>query len=374
MTNRPPLKFDGDDDTVFDLFKSLFVLFLVLGLLRTFNIGMLFRAANAVRPATNPVLVGTAVYAGSGLVILCAVAVLWRERRSPEQPIQRDSLVRHGSVAAVSLVACAYLLHRSLTLPIFPRELLIGVSNGLIVMGLLTVRYTRSWDIDLPLSGPDRSDWATTLGVTLLAAITALGGTYVYMRTVETIPQMQFDRAAMGSVWPVELVLFGVFFGVGWGLLLHGAVQTELRDRLGTAGGATATAALSGFPLVVASALDVSLWELKALPTAAIVVAENFMLVVIALALVQGSWVLSNRAGVELTPVLGVTAVVGVAVLVSLAIEKPAVVSLRASWAIVAALATVGFERSRSVWVPVAAYSSLQIFRTMEAIQVLLPV
>lgn len=375
MADRSPLKFDSDaDDSLSDLLKSLLVLFLVLGLLRTFNSRMLFRASNAVRSTANPVRVGTVVYAGTGLVVLCAVVVLWRARRSPEQRVQRGALVRYGGVAAVTLVACAYLLHRRLALPVFPRELLIAVSNGLLVMGLLTVRYSRARGIDLPLSGPDRTDWAVSLGVPPLAAIAGFGGTYVYMRTVETIPQMQFDRAAMGGVWPVELVLSGLFLGVGWGLLFHGAVQTALRDRLGSAGGVTAAAALSGFPVVVASTLDVSTWELRTLPAAAVVVAENFMLVVSALALVQGSWFLFSRAGAELMPVLGATAVVVAAALTSLAIEDPAVVPRTVSWAITAAVATVGFERSRSVWVPVAAYVSYLLFAPMEVVRLLLPV
>ncbi|MFC6755698.1 MULTISPECIES: hypothetical protein [Haloarcula] len=375
MGHQSPLKFDGDDErTLFDLFKSLFLLFLALGTLRVFNRSMLFRAWSAVRSTPDSVLTGTAVYAGTGLVILCVVVVLWRARRPAEQRVQRGTLIRYGGVATVSLVVAAYLLHRNLTLPVFPRELLIAVSNGLVVMGLFAVRYTRARDIDLPLSKPDRTGWATAMGTSLLAAIVGLGGRYRSMRTVETIPQMPFDRAGMGGVWPVELVLSGVFLGFGWGLLFHGAVQTALRDRLGTAAGVTATAALSGSPLVVSSALDVSVWELNALPRAAFLTADNFMLVVMTLALVQGIWFLSRQFGIDCTPVLAVVAVVLVVALVSLAIEESPFVPLTVSFAFVAALATVGYERSGSVWVPVAAYVSYQIFSTMEAVRFLVGV
>lgn len=314
------------------------------------------------------------MYAGAGLVILCAVVVLWRARRPAEQRVRRRTLLGYGGAAGVSLVVFAYLLHRSLTLPVFPRELLVAVSNGLFVMGLLTVRYTRARGIDLPLSVPDRTDWPTAVGTSLLAAILALGGTYLYVQTTETTPQMRFDRAAMGGVWPVELALNSVFLGVGLALLFHGVVQTALRDRLGTAAGVTATAALAGFPPIVSRALDVLSWELRTLPAAGLGIADNYMVVMITLALVQASWYLSHRAGVELTPVLGATAAVVAVALVSLAIEEPAIVPGTVGWATVAALTTVGFERSRSVWIPTAAYISYLLFEPMEAARFLLPV
>lgn len=76
--------------------------------------------------------------------------------------------------------------------------------------------------------------------------------------------------------------------------------------------------------------------------------------------------------GLELTPVRGVVAVVLVTVLTSLTVEQPPFVALTVSWMVVAALGTLAFERTRSVWVPVAAYASYEIFATLEAVQFLL--
>jgi hypothetical protein len=125
MTGRSPLKFDADtDETVFDLFKSLFLLVLAAGLLRTFNRETLLTASYTMRPS-DPTLVGTVVYAGVGLVVLGAVVGVRRQRRPPEQRRSRRALAGSTGAAAAGLLTCAYVLHRGLNLPVFPRELLL---------------------------------------------------------------------------------------------------------------------------------------------------------------------------------------------------------------------------------------------------------
>jgi hypothetical protein len=373
MSLRSPLKFDADtDETLFDLFKSLFLLLLAVGLLRTFNIETLLTASNVMRPIPDPTLVGAVVYAGVGVVLFGVGVALLRHRQPPERRFPRRVPAGLVGVAAAGLVGLAYALHRSVDLPAFPRELLIATTNGLVVMGLGAIGYARLRDIAIPVSVPDRAHWASVLVTVGLSAVTALGGTYMYMRTVETIPTFRFDRAAMAGVWPVELALYGVFMGLGLGLLFNGAIQTALRDRLGPAGAVTAAAAITGFPLLVGRALTGSGSELGTLSLAALVTVENFMLVVVAFGIVHGAWVLSRRVGVELSPVRGVVAVILVTGLASLAVEQPPFVALTVSWMVVAGLGTLAFERTKSVWVPVAAYASYEIFATMEAVRFLL--
>jgi hypothetical protein len=373
MSYRSPLKFDADtDETLFDLFKSLFLLLLAVGALRTVNIETLLTASTTMRPIPDPTLVGTVVYATVTMVVLGTGVVLWGQRRHPDERVGRKTRLRVGGAAAVTLVGVAYGLHESTSLPVFPRELLIAVANGVVVMGLGTVGYTRRRGTAISLALPDRHHWTTVLATVVLAALIALGGTYGYMRTVGTIPAMRFDRAAMGGAWPGELLLYSVFMGVGFGLLFNGAIQTTLRDRLGTAGGVTAATAITGFPLLVGRTLAGSGSDLGTLSLAALLTVENFMLVVIAFALVQGAWVLSRRVGVGLTPNRGAGAVVLVTALVSLAAEEPPFVALTASWVVVAALATVQYERTRSVWVPIAVYASYELFAAMETVRFLL--
>jgi hypothetical protein len=373
MSLRSPLHFETDtDETLFDLFKSLFLLLLAVGLLRTFTIETVLTASNTMRPIPDPAAVGTIVYAGVGLVMVGVGIPLLRQRHPTGRRVPRWRLTGLGGAAAVGLVCLAYALHRSLNLPAFPRELLIATTNGLVVMGLGAVGYARRHGIDLRLSAPDRSEWAASLSTVGLSAITALGGTYIYMRTVEVIPKFRFDRAAMAGVWPVELVLYGLFLGIGTGLLFNGAIQTALRRRLGSAGAVTAATAITGFPLVVGGTLVGSGGELGTLTLAALLTVENFMLVVVAFAIVHGAWVLFRRVGTELTPVRGAAAVVLVTTLVSLAVGQPPSVALTVIWVVVAALGTLAFERTRSVWVPVAAYAGYEIFAAMETVRFLL--
>lgn len=373
MSLQSPLQFDADTDkTLFDLFKSLFVLLLAVGLLRTFTIETVLTASNTMRPIPDPTLVGTVVYAAVGLVVIGIVVALLRQRQPPERRFPRRILAGLGGVATVGLVGLAYGLHRTIGLPAFPRELLIATTNGLVVMGLGAIGYARLRGIDLSLSAPARKYWAPSLATVVLSAVTALGGTFRFMRTVETMPTYRFDRAAMAGVWPVELALYGVFLGMGTGLLFNGAIQTALRERLGAAGAVTAATAITGFPLLVGRALTGSGSELGTLSLAALVTVENFMLVVVAFGIVHGAWVLSQRVSIELTPVRGAAVVVLVTALYSLAVEEPPFVALTVSWAVVAALGTLAFERTRSVWVPVAAYASYEIFATLEAVRFLL--
>lgn len=370
MALRSPLKFDADtDETLFDLFKSLFVLLLAVGLLRTFNVETILTVSNTMRPIPDPTPVGTAVYAGVGLVVLGTAVALLGQRQTSEQRFPRGKLAGLGGAAAVTLVGVAYGLHRTIGLPPFPREALIATTNGLVVMGLGAIGYARRRSLDLPISAP--RDWAASLTTVVLSAGTALGGTYVYMRTVSTIPAMRFDRAAMGGVWPAELLLYSLLMGLGWGLLFNGAIQTALRERLGAAGAVTAATAITGFPLLVGRAFP-SGSGLGTLSLAALLTVENFMLVVVAFAFVHSAWVLSQRLGSELTSVRGAAAVVLVTILASLAVEQPPFVALTVSWTVVAALGALAFERTRSVWVPVAAYASYELFAAMETVRFLL--
>jgi hypothetical protein len=373
MSHRSPLKFDADtEETLFDLFKSLFLLLLAVGALRTFNIETLLTASTTMRPIPDPTLVGTVVYAAVTMIVLGTGVVVWRQRQHPEQRFGRETRLRVGAAVAVTLVGAAYGLHESTALPVFPRELLIAVANGVVVMGLGAVGYSRHRGIAISLALPDRHHWTTVLPTVVLSALTALGGTYGYMRTVGTIPEMRFDRATMGGAWPAELLLYSILMGVGFGLLFNGAIQTALRGRLGAAGAVTTATAITGFPLLVGRTLAGSGSDLGILSLAVLLTVENFMLVVIAFAIVQGAWVPSRRVGVGLTPGRGAGAVVLVTALVSLAAEEPPFVALTVSWVAVAALATVQYERTRSVWVPIAVYASYEMFAAMETVRFLL--
>jgi hypothetical protein len=373
MSLQSPLKFGPDtDETLFDLFKSLFLLLLAVGLLRTANSETVLTVSYEIRPIPDPTRLGTLVYAGVGLVVLGIGVALRRQRRPPELRFSRGDFIKLTGVTAVVLVGVAYGLHRSADLPAFPRELLIAVANGVVVMGLDAIGYARHRGVDIPLSPPESTHWALSLTTVILSALVGLGGTYLYMRTAGTIPEMPFDRAAMSGVWPVELLLYSVFIGLGFGLLFNGAIQTALRERLGGASAVTATAALTGVPLFVGATLTRSGGELGTLSLVALLTVENFMLVVIAFAFVQGTWVLSQRVGVALTPVRGGAAVVLVTALFSPVVWEPPIAALAVSWVVAAALGTLAFERTRSVWVPVTAYASFELFAAIETVQFLL--
>jgi hypothetical protein len=154
-------------------------------------------------------------------------------------------------------------------------------------------------------------------------------------------------------------VLPGAFVGVGMAVLYNGAIQTSLRESVGSAGAVAAVTALAG----------VSFVEIRfGRATAALAVAGGTTVVVagavLAVFLATRGVRAIERSRDVTVPIIAAAG--GAAGLVALALlaavlagwASPSVLPAGLSFTVAAAAASVGYERARSVWVPALAFAS----------------
>lgn len=164
------------------------------------------------------------------------------------------------------------------------------------------------------------------------------------------------------------IVLPALFVAAGWGVLYHGVVQPQLRERLGPAGTVAAlTTLVSLLYWLGAPAAQAPL------PFAMTLVLTGVVLLSLLLAPVVSRGV---RLGVELLHLdwrpltAGVGVVLVLALVVVIAVGTGLVGPSRLAWGIgysvAGAAACVGAERTRSLWVPVAVYAVFVFFTDIQ--------
>lgn len=344
---RPPVREYG----------VLFVAVLVSLLLQALVGWSVDAAAEWLPRVLGPQLVGAVVYASLGTVALATMyGVARRLGRAPRLGLEdRVSLV---GVAALVLFVAAYRLHGGATVPVVPDGVVTALLSGGVLV-LVAVGYARLQEVDLRLEAPDREPLPVAGGVVLVAGLAGIGWVLAAATRVDT-PLVLTLGGATAPALPVDalgrMVLDGILVGTGTALLYNGAIQERLRDRLGPAGAVAAATALVGGSFV----------ELRPFaPTdASSVVAGTTVVVLLALlaAAVATRTVraLPRVVGIEPTPLAGAT-VGAAAVVLPLAVLVP--LQSPAWWTVlyvatpvVAAAAAVGYERSRSVWIPALGF------------------
>jgi hypothetical protein len=305
----------------------------------------------------DPQLVGGVVYAALGTALLAGgYAVARSLGRAPR--LAADERVSLGGVAALILFVAAYRLHEDPTVPTVPE----GVTTALLGGGafaLVAVGYARLLGTDLRLGPPGRERLGLAAGVALVAGLAGVG--WVFAAATWTRTPLVVTLGGGGApAFPVEalhrVVASGVLVGGGMALLYNGAIQERLRGRLGPAGAAAAATTLAG-------ASFVELLPSRGTDPVSVVAGTVATLLLALLVAAVAAWTvgaLRRVDGSEPTPLVG--AAVGVA-----AVVLPLVVLVplqAAAWRtflypappVVAAAAAVGYERSRSAWVPVLAF------------------
>ncbi|SFS06185.1 hypothetical protein SAMN05216559_2989 [Halomicrobium zhouii] len=348
-------------------YGSLFVLLFASLLLEFLFVWGVDTVSMLVPDVFDPQVAGAVVYALLGMVALATAYGLIRARRPAGVTAERYVVVQVGGVATMLLLVASYLLHGVLDLPVFPGDVLTSLLTGGVAMGLLGFAYARAGEFEVRLGFPERESLplagvtvtlGATAGVAQFAASTAPGHPLLTDRIVGAFaPQLSAGMLAWRVVVP------GVCIGVGMGLLYNGAVQERLRQRLDPVCATAAVPALVG----------VLGWAFVAvgLTNSAVAIVGGFATVVLLSLLwaAIGAWgvrPVARRLDVEATPVVGASigvTVVAIPLAGLAAIHGPAPGVAAAGFAltIVAAVACVAYERSRTVWIPALAFVSFYV-------------
>jgi hypothetical protein len=350
----------GDWRPIVHEYGVLFVVVLASLLLQVLVVGSVDAAATRLPAVFGPQLVGGAMYATLGTLGLAAgYAAIRHLGYAPR--LDLEERVSLAGVTVLVLFVVAFRLHGGADLPVVPEAILTGLLSG-VVLGLVAVGYARFRDVDPRVGAPDRGALPLAAVVALTAGLAGLGWVLAVALGRDTPFVFAFGGASpptfpLGALLGETLVP-GVLVGAGTALLYNGAIQESLRDRLGPAGAVAAVTALTAGALV----------ELRPIPAtdAAGVVAGTALVVLLALLVAAvAAWTvrgLPRVVGVERTP-LAAAVVGGVAVAVPLvalaATRGPAWWPvLYVATPVVAGTAAVGYERSRSVWVPALAFGT----------------
>jgi len=360
------------DSPVARAYGSLFALLFASQVLEFLFVGGVAFVSQLVPNVLDPQVAGAVVYAVLGMAAFAGMYGVVRTRRPQKARAERHEVTQIGGVTAMLLLVAAYLLHGVTDVPVFPGQVLTSLLVASVAMGVPAFAYAKACEFDVHLDFPGR-DAVPLAGVILtLSAITGLAQFAVAVAPGNPLltdgvvgrfgPQLSAGLLAWRVVVP------GVCVGLGMGLLYNGAVQERLREWLGPAGATAAVTALVG----------VLEWAFVAggLTPSAVGVVGALAAVVLLSLLGAAVAVRSVRLGArrldgEVTPV--VAASVGVAVV---AVPHAVLVGIDPSWAglavgglaatVVVAIASVAYERSRSVWIPVLAFVSCQVFGNTE--------
>lgn len=344
---RPPVREYG----------VLFVAVLVSLLLQALVGWGVDAAAEWLPRVLDPQLVGAVVYASLGTVALATMYGVARHlERAPR--LGREDRVSLVGVATLILFVAAYRLHGSATVPVVPDGIVTALLSGG-VLALVAGSYARLQEVDLRLEAPDRESFPLAGGMALTAGLAGVGWVLAAATWAGT-PLVITVGDATAPAFPVDalvrVVLGGVLVGGGTALLYNGAIQEGLRDRLGPAGAVAAVTAL-------AAGSFVDLRPFRQTDAVSVVAGTAVVVLLALLAGAVAAWTVRTLPRVvDLEPTPLVAAAVGaIAVVLPLAVLVPMRaaawrLALAMAMPVVAATATVGYERSRSVWVPALAF------------------
>lgn len=343
------------------LVGGLFVLLLASTLLSALVSFVVRAAAERLPIVLDPRLVGAVVYASVAAVALAALAAAARRTGVLGVDLERHELVQLGGALGLVLLLGSYWLHGVVSLPAVPRDVIAPLLSASVAMGLPAIVYARTRRIELPLAVPDRK---VAAGTALAAGVVAAGWLAVSAVTVD--PSPVFPGEVFGAqvsaatiVW--RAVYPGVLVGFGMGALYHGAVQTALREHAGPAGAVAAVSALIGGTLWATGEVLRGGDAVTTTATAAAVVVLSLVVALVAAS--AGRWLLGARSldDAQTAVLAAATGVlfVGLPLVATTPIRGYPVEFVASVWGfgLAAAVAAVGYERSRSLWVPTLAFA-----------------
>jgi len=367
------------DDPAARDYVSLVVLLVATALFQRLATAAVWLVSESIPDPLDPRLVGAVVYATLAFAALVIVFTLFRRRRPARDPLDAFEWRFVGAITFGLLLLGAYLLHGATALPAFPDATVRTLLAGPVALGVPAVLYARAHGFDVDLSLPDRdARWVAV--VTGLVA--ALGGVTVWIVSVLATgtgplnPNL-VDPASTFSAgtWLASVVFPVLFGGLGWGLLYNGAVQPLLRERLGPDG------AVAG----VTTFLSLVWWSSPGTarmdgPLAVTVALVGGVLLPLLVALLVAWGIGSARRSSDRERRPAVAALVGVlpvslvvAVTFATGTFQTALLSWGLGYAIAAAAACVGAARSRSLWVPIAAYTMFGLLTDLHVARLLTP-
>lgn len=309
----------------------------------------------------GPRLVGAVVYTLLAMVAFTVGYVAIRRVSNLGRGFDWDDRLSLGGVAALILFVITYRLHGATSLPVVPTDIVTVLLHSGVSLGVVAVGYARIRGIDLQIATPTRGVVPAAGGVGLVAVCAGLGWV-VAVVAADTMPFVLTVGKASGSQFSASVLLWrvvlpGVLVGGGTGLLYNGAIQEGLRKQLGPAGAVAASTALT-------SGVFVEFRPFRSTDTVATVTGAAVIAFLALFAAAVAAWVVRRLPPIgHGTSTFVVPAGVGAAVVVtSLSIIAATQLStlLLVSYVatpLVAAAAAVGYEQSRSVWVPGLAFS-----------------
>lgn len=324
----------------------------------------------------TPQVVGAVLYAAIVLAVLGIVYYAVGRRRSSAERLHVEGIVTVGGSVGLLALGVAYWLHGVAELPVWPVDLLRPLVAGLGVAALVGGVYIHARDIDLRVGLTDIETVPTGWAVVVASALAVL--TYIVTVTVRETPT--FDPVLGFGYTPqltLEHLLVGitipaVLSGIGLAIVYHGAIQETLRAVAGPTEAVAAVTTLFGVRIGSETLLQLHVWEEPVLSG----VGSILLGLVAAFAVVEGLAVLRTR--VDIPDRADVAAVVGVVVVTTLlvavastALYPTSAVSGGLLLTTVGALTTVGYERTRSLWVPAAGFATMHVLLHQDVLLVI---
>ncbi|MFB6309269.1 MAG: hypothetical protein ABEH35_08065 [Haloarculaceae archaeon] len=235
--------------------------------------------------------------------------------------------------------------------------------TALIGLGLGSLAYAQYRDLSLSFAVPGQATWpvvvAAVLAPPILVAVTTVIGNAVFDVPLSAIEQRWISPDA-----PIQLLLAtsaipAVFLGLGYGLLST-VVFERVRDVVGDDHGVALAATLVGFYwLLPADIGSASVGGLIELGLSLIVGVAFAMSLALAYRHVEPDEGTDARLDLRYLPVVVVAAIGLVGIGLELTELPRAVGDLL--WVAALAVAILGYERTRSPWVPALSLAAFQI-------------
>ncbi|WP_135821980.1 hypothetical protein [Halostella litorea] len=343
----------ASDSPAVSAYGPVFALLVASLLLQRFLPAVVRTVVDRLSAVAGPQAVGAAVYAVLATAAYVAVAGHWG------RGVEWDALLSVGGTTALVGFAGAYRLLGAAALPAFPDDAVSALLVGGVAMGALGVGYARLRGVGVRFTGPARDALPVAGAVGLVAAVACLGwvaalaarGNAVFLGPVGGVFGPRRSAAALlaDAALPAALV------GSGTAVLYNGAVQADLRGRVGPNGAVAAVTALVGLGAVQIRVGGRADPVATAATVGAVALAAVFCAFVAARAAAAGPLDADRPAVAAAVGVVVVALVLG-----AVASVRPAdglFVAYGLALTVVAAAAGVGYERTRSVWVPALAFA-----------------
>lgn len=307
------------------------------------------------------------VYAVLVLGVFGVGYVLARDRVDRLDRIDAPDLFTIAGTIVAAVFVLAYLAIDSIQRSITP---IVVDLVGPVTMVVLALGYIQYRDVSLRIAVPDSERFPAAIGVTSVAVL-AGGAVLVGIGPARTDVFGSFFQPRIGPVGILRsVVVTGILGGVGYAFLYNAAIQGRLRFVTHPAHAVAAVTALFAVRAWASIEIDSLLVSRRGpmtstplAPWLGRAIGATVVGVVAAWLVARGIATFQSRLAGTVTTVRAGAAVVGVvsiALILATAVRgySAVVVSRIVSIMAVAAVASIGYERTRSVWVPGLAFGT----------------